>query len=258
MQRLRDLFTLTSYARYAVWRVTKSRDPLAVALKSGERFKLRPPPATDLITAYEVFVLRMYDPVLRMMSRPSRVVDVGANVGYTCLLWASAFPGVPITAFEPHPRHLSSLRENLALCRLTNRVEVIGAAAGVRAGRAAFLDAENESGLVASGRPASRERVAAQGASGQIEVQVVDFFESLGKGPIDLLKMDIEGGEYPILADERFAALRPRAIALEWHQTPEHPDGKQWCEERLKSLGYTVQDGPGATKQNGMIFGKGV
>jgi len=255
MQRLRDHLTLTSLARYLAWRGLKSASPLSVELKSGERFALRPPPATDLETAYEVFVARIYDPVLRAVDRPLRVVDVGANVGYTCVLWGHAFAGARVTAFEPHPRHVQALRQNLALNGLERNVEVVEAAAGVAEGRAAFLDAENESGLVASGRPASNERVSAGGAPGELDVKVVDFFSAVGDGPLDVLKMDIEGGEYPILSDPRFAALPVRTFALEWHVTPGQPDGKRWCEERLRGLGYAVREGKGGTRTNGMLFG---
>ena len=255
MQRLRDHLTVTSLARYLAWRGLKSSSPLPVELKSGERIVLRPPPATDLETAFEVFVLRIYDPVLGAVSRPARIVDVGANVGYTCVHWGHAFAGARITAFEPHPRHVLALKQNLELNHLERNVEVLEAAAGIAAGRAAFLDAENESGLVASGRPASSERVAAAGAPGELDVKVVDFFGAVGDAPLDVLKMDIEGGEYPILADPRFATLRVRVIALEWHVTPAQPDGKRWCEERLRGLGYAVSEGKGGTRTNGMLFG---
>jgi hypothetical protein len=33
----------------------------------------------------------------------------------------------------------------------------------------------------------------------------------------DLVKIDIEGGEWPILADARFASMRARAVVLEYH-----------------------------------------
>jgi hypothetical protein len=33
----------------------------------------------------------------------------------------------------------------------------------------------------------------------------------------DLVKIDIEGGEWPILADLRFAAAPPRVVVLEYH-----------------------------------------
>jgi len=254
MHRLRDKFTLASFARYAAWRMVKSERALSVELKTGERFRLRPPPAADLMTAYEVFVLRIYDPVLQAVIRPARIVDVGANVGYTCVLWAHAYPGVPVLAFEPHPSHVRAFRENLALGGLGAQIEIIAAAAGVSSGRAAFLDAENESGLVASGRPASAERLAEAGPTGEFEVPVVDFFASVGSRPIDVLKMDIEGGEYPILADPRFDNLGARMIALEWHNTPEYTDGKRWCEERLRSLGYDVTEGASGCEHNGMLF----
>ena len=34
----------------------------------------------------------------------------------------------------------------------------------------------------------------------------------------DLIKIDIEGSEWPILADPRFAELPVKALALEWHE----------------------------------------
>ena len=60
---------------------------------------------------------------------------------------------------------------------------------------------------------------------------------------IDLLKMDIEGSEYPLLADSRFERLDVKALVVEWHVTAEHPasEGRDWCLERLHQLGYQTQ-----------------
>ena len=86
-------------------------------------------------------------------------------------------------------------------------------------------------------------------------METVDFFASLGAGPIDLLKMDIEGGEYELLEDPRFAALPVSRLVLEWHKTIDHPDGKAWCERRLTSLGYTVVQGKWSSEHNGLLWG---
>src|SRR6516165_5292425 len=39
-----------------------------------------------------------------------RIVDLGANVGYSCLWWANLCPNAEIEAFEPHPIHAELLR----------------------------------------------------------------------------------------------------------------------------------------------------
>jgi hypothetical protein len=44
---------------------------------------------------------------------------------------------------------------------------------------------------------------------------MVDFFEPVTPGRIDLLKLDCEGGEWDILMDRRFPTLDVGAIVLE-------------------------------------------
>jgi Methyltransferase FkbM domain len=55
--------------------------------------------------------------------------------------------------------------------------------------------------------------------------------------------MDIEGGEYAILNDQRLETVNINTIVWEWHNTEEIPNGHQWCSERLTALGYNVTDG---------------
>jgi hypothetical protein len=47
------------------------------------------------------------------------------------------------------------------------------------------------------------------------EVPVLDLFALPGHH--DLIKMDIEGGEWPVLGDPRLARLDADMIVLEWH-----------------------------------------
>ena len=79
------------------------------------------------------------------------------------------------------------------------------------------------------------------GAGKTLEVKMVDWFGHLDRSrPIDLLKMDIEGGEYELLSDPRFADLAAGAIVMEWHTVPGTEYRAQWCVERLGSLNYRV------------------
>lgn len=73
-------------------------------------------------------------------------------------------------------------------------------------------------------------------------MDVIDIFPLLSGEHVDLLKMDIEGGEYEILADERFSELQIDAIVMEWHTRGGGINDKRWCQERLGSLGFVIDD----------------
>jgi hypothetical protein len=63
---------------------------------------------------------------------------------------------------------------------------------------------------------------------------VVNFPLLMGR-LIDLLKMDIEGGEGEILGDDRFE--RPDAGRQLSHARGKHLEDAQWCHRRLHSSG---------------------
>ena len=245
MPRLRDQLTPLSHLRYLAWRALPRGRAVTLRLRSGERLMLRPPPAEDLATAYEMFVARVYQPPFAVeVATTRRIVDVGANCGHSLLFWARHYPHAHVLAFEPHPVHLAVLERNVALNGLEQRVTLHRAAAGVGQGEISLLDAESRSSIV----DVPQEKA--------LRVPLFDFFETIGTPPIDLLKMDIEGGEYALLSDPRFAALKIRTLVLEWHRTREHPDGKDWCEQTLARLGYEVTPGIWTGQENGLLWAR--
>ena len=228
----RETLTFPSRMTYLLWRFLRLPVRLEVRLKGGPRVLLRPPPAEDYGAARGVFcVLDYADP--RPSPRPvRRVVDLGANIGCSCLFWLREYPECTVEAFEPHAVHLEMLHENLRRNGVESRVVVHSAAAGVRQG-SMFLSDQGMS-----------SRVSPEGRPGDQRVSVVDFFELMGDRPIDLLKIDVEGSEYSLLADARFPQLRARTLVLEWHANPDFPgdSGGAWCRERLVAAGYTVEE----------------
>lgn len=246
MKRLRDQLTRLSWLRYLAWRALPRGRRLTVRLRSGERLMLRPPPATDLDTAFELFVAEVYQPPFPVEPEATRrIVDVGANCGHSLIFWARHYPRAHLVAFEPHPVHLDVMEHNVALNALGGRLTLHRAAAGTRQGEVEFLDAENCSTIVEA-PPEGRT----------LRVPLVDFFEAVGSEPIDLLKIDIEGGEYPLLSDPRFARLKVRNLVMEWHRTAERPDGKAWCERKLAELGYEVRPGIWTNEVNGLLWAR--
>ena len=241
--RLRDLMTTGSRMRYAAWRTLNLPSPITVSLRSGERLVLRAEPAKDLSVAYEVFVEELYRSPQPLDTRAvRRIVDVGANVGYSVIYFARRFPRARFEAFEPHPEHLRLIAANLAVNDLHDRINVYPAAAGIAPARAWLVDAGASS------------YVTAESGAGRIRIDVVDFFTTLDHGHIDLLKMDCEGGEHALLMDPRFARLDVAALVMEWHATPELPDADGILSARLQTLGWSVRH-QASHELNGMPFG---
>jgi FkbM family methyltransferase len=229
-----------SRVRYTLWRLLGGKGPIDLRLASGLRLHMRSLATTDYDVAWQIFWRCDYE-----SPRPLRdvrvVVDLGANIGYSCLYWCQQYPQCHVTALEPHPVHVGLIRENLRRNGFTDRVKIIAAAAGSRERRSYLSDARTSSSV-------SEEQSAFQ-------IRVLDIFTDPElKGNIDLLKIDIEGGEYELLSDPRFAELEGPALVVEWHNTPEHPDGRTWCLEKLKSLKYRVEDGAQDPPSAGLLW----
>jgi FkbM family methyltransferase len=221
--------TTASKIRYLIWRALPTDLFVAVRLRSGERLVLRGDPNVDLGVAYEVFVTKPYHSPRPLDSASvRRIIDVGANVGYTLAFWLCRYPLARIEAFEPHPDFVRHLWKNVAANRGMERVTVHAVAVGVRPGEAYLEDVGTMSHLVEGGAPSA------------IKVPVVDFFERIGTDHIDILKLDCEGAEHPIVMDPRFATLQIGALAVEWHATLARPDAEREICDRLVQLGWEL------------------
>jgi FkbM family methyltransferase len=236
MTRLRDLMTTASKLRYLAWRAGLLGDEVAVSLDTGERLLLQKSMMLGVAVAYEIFVLDTYR-CPRELSPGSvrRIVDVGANVGYSLIYWASKFPSAMIDAFEPHPVHLKILRRSLRMNRIDGRVKIHPVAVGSANGICELVDAGTASAIAKDNAALGRTDF------GRLQVDVVDFFDAVKSSQIDLLKLDCEGAEYGIVMDPRFVKLQVKNLVMEWHATEEHPEARQELAERLHDLGWEIQ-----------------
>ena len=202
----------------------------------------------DVLNLDEVFYQRLYDapdPVLRALARigrPPRIVDLGANVGLAGAWFLGTHPGASVLAYEPDPANAAVHGRTLDANGLDGRWKLVVAAAGVEAGEVTFV-----AGSFAE------SRVAAPGEDG-VPVDSVDVLPELTRA--DLLKIDIEGGEWTILADERFAETSCRAVVLEYHpHLCPGPEPRAHAERLLRSAGFEVQDIFQAPDGHGMVWG---
>lgn len=165
----------------------------------------------DIATFDQAFVSRFFDPPIEARQAfdalPSSTVavDLGANIGMWSLWLANQKANPRITAVEPLPRNAERLRRNARL-NPGLRIEVVEAAAATSIGEARF-----------DARSATTGRLAAESDSSphMVTVRSIDVFDLILDA--DLLKIDIEGGEWLILADARLEKLRASVVFLEFH-----------------------------------------
>lgn len=176
----------------------------------GQRHYVLPPQARQALDA---------------LDRPPEIVDLGANIGLFGVEMLNRFPRARVVAFEPDPGNAGILRRSVE-ANPDRRWELHEACAGVAPGEVRF----------AAGAFAN-SRIAEDGDG--IVVPVEDVFPLLERA--DLVKIDIEGAEWPIVTDERFRRLTAGAIALEFHPygCPE-PDPEALAERVLREAGYEV------------------
>jgi FkbM family methyltransferase len=187
----------------------------------------------DIVILGEVFNRRYYEPVgeaARVLSSASNILDLGGNVGLFGLFAADRWPAARIVAFEPDPDNVTVHEMTIDANDLGGRWQLVKAAAAAHDGHVSF----------AAGHAAVSHIADVAGGEGTIEVQTVDVLPRIAEA--DLLKMDIEGGEWAILADPRFRMAPPRAVVLEYHlRMCPGPSPRREAEQALSAAGLHVQ-----------------
>ncbi|MGH2868700.1 MAG: FkbM family methyltransferase [Solirubrobacteraceae bacterium] len=200
-----------------------ARSDVLVAIRHG---------SADVVTLGEVFHNHDYVPPAALetqLATTRSVLDLGANVGLFGAFAASRWPGAKIVAFEPDPANLAVLEQTIAANGLGRSWTVVPAAAGAHDGESRFL---------AGG--ASLSHLTDDDTPGATTVPIRDVLPAIAQA--DLVKIDIEGGEWEIFSDPRFGASPPRALVIEYHpyRCP-GADSRAAAEGRLRAAGMHVQ-----------------
>ncbi len=170
-----------------------------------------------LVTVYEVLLDDCYG--LEALPRVRTILDIGANSGIFLLAARNRFPGATIHAYEPDAEHHPYLAHQAELTAATWFPEAVGAEAGT-------VRLVRDAGLYASRTEADR-------AGGVRQVALAEALARLG-GAADLVKLDIEGGERELLAEQ--APWRAvRYLTLEYHD-----DEGRTTLDVVRSLGFAV------------------
>ena len=142
-------------------------------------------------------------------SAAPRILDCGANVGLASLFFRRLYPQARITAFEADPALFAILNTNLN-ANGASAVETRHAALWTSTGSLTFQCEGSDSGMIGS-LPG-----AIDGTS--TTVPSLRLRDVIDEGPVDLLKLDIEGAEDAVLADCEPVLHRVKALVMDLHE----------------------------------------
>ena len=183
-------------------------------LPSGGRLTLRT--KYDVASCSDVFCHPFYWTALSLLpSPPSHIIDCGACCGHFSILADTflksrfGYAESKFTLIEANPLAIPVLKRNLADAGLRERATVVHSLLGAGSSSFDSLWVDRRNWLTAATTPLPGAR--------QFIVATRCLTSFAGKGPLELLKIDIEGGEYRLLESEPEVFRRTRMVIAELH-----------------------------------------
>jgi len=195
----------------------------------------------DFLILREIFIAREYDRFLEQAGPITTWLDLGCNCG----MFSLRLEMMAQTNQWPEPRRaalvdanaeaLSAARAAIQISRPRTAMDVVLAAVGPKGQQTIeFFE----------GKTSHKSRLTSLGSRGRRVTRPVADLEAItakvGPGPLDLVKVDIEGAEAVLL--EHWApwlADHAKHVLIEWHE-PEMP-GKH-LRERMDLLDFQLMD----------------
>lgn len=184
---------------------------------------------TALFGAYaELTILDLYK---KLLNQNSVAVDVGANVGFHSLPMAKIIGGIGprVFAYEPRASLAGRLKKNLEANGI-NSVNIRNVGVWDKSGKIGFDENDGYNQGVGSCNPKS---------SFQIDVVSLDDDLSGVDGKIDVIKIDVEGGELQVIKGARKILTKHKpGLILEYND----PVCRKWTLRELKQeIPYPVK-----------------
>lgn len=193
---------------------------IAVPISEGWTCPVTSPEAWGSFS--EIFVQGEYARAFEHVALPSRWIDLGAHAGYFSLwvAWQRALLGLPgaveALMVDADSRAGPAIEKLTSLNGLEGKFRYKQGLIGPPANLGAFVERSHmaSSSEAADSTSGVRREVPILG-----EGQILSTFPP----PIDLIKIDIEGGEYDFLAHYPRLLAATNSLILEWHSW--HPGG---------------------------------
>jgi FkbM family methyltransferase len=186
------------------FRGTSTPDSLAALRISGKvRTVLLPDNSGHWHDFINIFLDDEYG-LQKLATAPKTILDLGGNVGLFSLYARDCFGDARIHCYEPNPELIPFLQANLEGLD----IQIHEKAVGIKAGSCTMeTTSDNRCSAISAGE-------------GDIEIEGFESVIARFDSRIDLLKIDIEGGEWPLLFEtDSLTFQKVNRIVMEYHDT---------------------------------------
>lgn len=178
----------------------------------------------DIGVFYEVFWEKTYAKHLSVMKKnPKVIIDLGAHIGITSIYLSEKYPEAKIFAVEASGENFEVLKNNT---KSFKNIVCINAAAYFEDGFVNFSDNELS----------YNQKISETGVSTKA-ISIESLKNNFGIDQVDLMKIDIEGGEIDLLNKENSWLSNVKNIIIEIHQ----PYNSSDLNKDLKPFGFTLK-----------------
>jgi len=190
----------------------------------------------DKSVVQEIFFWREYRSIENLIANCNHIIDGGAHIGAWSAYAASFNPSAKIYALEPDSDNIIGLKETIKLNGLKN-VRIIPQALAKSTSSRYWQKAADSINhqLLPNDTKTGEHQVSA--------ISLADLLKNLRLATVDLLKLDIEGGEYELIdtwTDDDLKKMKN--IILEYHQIANR--NPQEIETFFRTHGFGVQHFP--------------
>jgi FkbM family methyltransferase len=240
---LRTFWSLRSLQqKVLISSVHHNEDAVVFDYGSFRQVRARRFPHSDLEVLQQIILDQEYGFAIEwvrtagLQGRALRIVDAGANVGYTSLYFLSAFPNATLIAIEPDPDNYKMLEYNLRCAPPTSAAQAIQAALLSQSGISVMIDRQggDKKDWSFSVRPAAE-------STGVNSITVAGILDRAGWDHIDILKIDIEGSEADLFSEQADLSYlqRTRLVLVEIH---DDKADRQLIHRLLSRYGFSVEE----------------
>lgn len=172
---------------------------------------------------YEIFGDDAYelDNLTAGIDPDATVLDIGGQIGSFALAVAQHMPKGRVHVYEASPTSADYVRRNVEANGLDDRITVHAKAMAGEPGEFTFVDSGTASGHNGLTAP---EWMRAAGAT-EVTVPAETFDQAVAdaEGPVQIVKIDVEGAEYEILLNSSPDSWRDvRKVVMEYHPVEGH------------------------------------
>lgn len=248
LSRYKNLIkNISNWPVYFGRKFNKTFQPVQLVTR-GNRLRFQVPSTGEYLVFKEIFVTDFYDidSLVKRLRTGAVIIDIGANIGYFNIMLFSKMKNATVYAYEPVPSNYELFKENISLNpSLQNKIHLFNKAVTGTAQDYVelYMETDTENSVIASVYAdfdkQNKHTIKVPGISLQ---QIIDQNKL---DTIDLIKIDCEGSEYPIIYETPADTWKKiKMLTIEVHNLDNDKRNAGYLGQFLREKGFTVNSVP--------------